>query len=217
METFQKGTKVLKYEVIYKPIKNAYFRPKDGYLQITVNKLLNNKELFKTIDENFDKFYDLVNKKEEPKPLTLWGKELKIIQLPAKTFSYFYDAKKIVINSSHPLEKIWMRVLEEECKYMYESLVDVIRPKINQHGLDLVKVGFRFMKSKYGSCNTVNREIVLNTFLAKIDPIYYKYVLYHEYTHLIVPNHQPEFYQVLDSFMINHKELQKQLKKIAIY
>ena len=46
--------------------------------------------------------------------------------------------------------------------------------------------------------------------------IYLEYVLYHEYAHKIVFNHSKDFYDILDSWMTGHKNIQKALKKMAI-
>ncbi|NLB85347.1 MAG: M48 family metallopeptidase, partial [Acholeplasmataceae bacterium] len=56
----------------------------------------------------------------------------------------------------------------------------------------------------------------INLFLAKIDPSYLLYVLYHEYSHLRVPNHSKEFYLLLSKLFPNYLIIRKELKMIAI-
>jgi predicted metal-dependent hydrolase len=72
------------------------------------------------------------------------------------------------------------------------------------------------MKSKFGSYHRKNHEITINTILAKLDQSYLFYVLNHEYAHTKVFNHQKAFYHLLEEMHPNCKQIQKDLKKIAI-
>ncbi|MBO5270206.1 MAG: M48 family metallopeptidase [Clostridia bacterium] len=66
---------------------------------------------------------------------------------------------------------------------------------------------FRFMKSRWGSCNTKTRHIRLNLRLAQRPKICTEYVLVHELCHLKHPNHGKEFHALQESFLPNAKEI----------
>ncbi|MGN1131041.1 MAG: M48 family metallopeptidase [Ruminococcus sp.] len=42
------------------------------------------------------------------------------------------------------------------------------------------------------------------------------YVIVHEFSHLIVPNHSKDFYSVVSEFCPNYKEIKKELNNIVI-
>jgi len=101
-----------------------------------------------------------------------------------------------------------------------EKKIALIKPEfeaiIARKGLRLIPIKLKYLKSKFGSYHRKNKEITLNTFLARLNPIYLSYVIYHEYAHAIVFNHSKDFYNLLGEFMPNHRVYQKDLKKIAI-
>lgn len=67
-----------------------------------------------------------------------------------------------------------------------------------------VKAGQTFvqkMRTKWGSCNPVARNIRLNTDLAKKPPECLEYVLVHELVHLLEPTHNARFVALMDRHM----------------
>ena len=67
------------------------------------------------------------------------------------------------------------------------------------------------MKTKWGSCNPVNRSIRLNTDLAKKSPCYLEYILVHELTHLIEKTHNNHFTELMDQFMPQWRDYRQML------
>ena len=96
------------------------------------------------------------------------------------------------------------------------NIQDKINQKISTKGLKPCPFKLKYLKSKFGSYHRKNKEITLNTFLARLNPIYLEYVIYHEYAHAIVFNHSKDFYNLLSEFMPNHRVYQKDLKRMAI-
>ena len=91
---------------------------------------------------------------------------------------------------------------------MKKKLIDDIA-KLN---LTLKPTKVKVLKSKFGSCQIIKKEITINAFL---DPMYLYYVLLHEYCHLIQANHSKAFYNLLDQVMPMHKI--KGFTKICYY
>lgn len=56
------------------------------------------------------------------------------------------------------------------------------------------------MKSKWGSCNVRTHVLTFNLYLRRWPDECIEYVVVHELAHLLVPNHSPAFYAVLDEF-----------------
>ena len=73
------------------------------------------------------------------------------------------------------------------------------------------------MKTRWGTCNTREKRIWINLQLAKKSPQCLDYVMIHELTHLIVPNHGSQFKAYMDKFYPNWREVRKLLNKQAHY
>lgn len=67
--------------------------------------------------------------------------------------------------------------------------------------------------SKWGCCYTKENKIMLNYALTQAPLDIIKYVIYHELTHFIIPNHSTLYHEVLKKYVPNEKELRQQLKK----
>lgn len=63
--------------------------------------------------------------------------------------------------------------------------------------------GIRRMKTKWGSCNSVEQRIWLNLELAKKPVRCLEYILVHEMVHLIERHHNDRFTMLMDRFMPN--------------
>ncbi|GHV84913.1 zinc metalloprotease [Spirochaetia bacterium] len=79
--------------------------------------------------------------------------------------------------------------------------------------LGVEKVYLQKMKTHWGSCNSGQRTIRLNTELAAKPPEYLDYVVLHEMVHLIVPSHNQHFYRYMNKLMPQWKEIRKQMNK----
>lgn len=70
----------------------------------------------------------------------------------------------------------------------------------------------RDMKTRWGTCNTQSAAVTLNLQLVHRDPVYLRYVMLHELTHLWEPSHNARFYAYMDRFCPDWKRIRKQLK-----
>ena len=74
---------------------------------------------------------------------------------------------------------------------------------------NLIKV--RTMRTKWGSCNTENKNILFNIELAKKPIECVEYVVVHELLHLIVRNHNDIFTAYLNKHISNWKFIRENL------
>ncbi|SHO44830.1 hypothetical protein SAMN02745220_00892 [Desulfopila aestuarii DSM 18488] len=87
------------------------------------------------------------------------------------------------------------------------------QPKI---GVTVNDWRIRRMKSRWGSCNILDRHIWLNLELAKLSPVCLEYVLVHELTHLLERYHNARFWSFMDQFLPHWRELRRELKSVQI-
>lgn len=70
----------------------------------------------------------------------------------------------------------------------------------------------RNMKSRWGSCHTHRRHIVLNTHLVHKPKACLEYVLVHEMVHLYEYHHNKRFYALMDYYLPDWRQVKQQLQ-----
>lgn len=218
MNILEKNGQSIKYHIERKKIKHTYVRVKEDYVHITTNSKVKEHLILNLLNERFDDLYQKLSKKQVIKDheIRLWQQTYKFHLEPGK-FEYEIDGDHVYckypkLNAFEAKKAIY----KKEVKMMVEYLRPQILNTLNQVGINELTYKYKYLKSKFGSYHRRHLEITLNTFLATIDPIYLEYVIYHEYAHHKVFNHSKAFYDVLDQMMINHKKIQKTLKKMEI-
>ena len=68
------------------------------------------------------------------------------------------------------------------------------------------------MTSRWGVCNIKNKNITLNLELSKYKVECLEYVIIHELSHFIHPNHSPSFWSLVSKYCPKYKEIRKSLK-----
>ena len=71
----------------------------------------------------------------------------------------------------------------------------------------------RTMKTRWGVCNRKSKTITLNTRLLEYDISCLDYVIVHELSHFIHPNHSSEFWNLVGKYYPKYKECRKMLKE----
>ena len=106
--------------------------------------------------------------------------------------------------------------VEDETMYLP---VDLKKPSLEERRKTMIEFEWRVknMKTRWGTCNTREKRIWINLQLAKKSPQCLDYVMIHELTHLIVPNHGSQFKAYMDKFYPNWREVRKLLNKQAHY
>lgn len=84
-----------------------------------------------------------------------------------------------------------------------------------EHGYEYRSHNFKFMKSKWGSCNN-EKHITLNYRLLDLPNHLVEYVLLHELVHLNHMNHGSEYWAELANMLPNYKSLKKEMRSISL-
>lgn len=83
-------------------------------------------------------------------------------------------------------------------------------------GVNVANLYVRQMKTLWGSCNPVARNIRLNSELAKKPRECLEYVLVHEMVHLLVPSHGDRFVADMDRFLPTWRTHKDALNRLAV-
>lgn len=218
MKTIEKDGHLLPYVLEKKKIKHTYIRLKKDHVHVTTSKLVNESRIIDLLFKKFDILYKRLNNriKLDDQHIRLWQKNYELSILKGK-FSYKIEGQNVICTSHlDDVDKIRKLIYKEELIHMIKEIRPKVLSTLNKVGIHELPYKYKYLKSKFGSYHKKHQEITLNTFLATIDPIFLEYVLYHEYAHHKVFNHSKAFYQVLDNMMLNHKNIQKTLKKMEI-
>ena len=79
---------------------------------------------------------------------------------------------------------------------------------------DIKSVKIRQMKTRWGSCNPYKSYINLNIELIKKPKACIEYVVFHELTHLLYPNHSKKFYDYLTLYMPDWQKRKEILERV---
>ncbi len=204
-----------KYNVIitYKNNKNMYLRIKDDLnIYITAPKTIKEKEIIKFIDNNIISITKMINEKEKIKN----SNKDKFLYL-GKKYDICYTNNKDVIFGTNKVfigkNVIPENYLKKKAKEVFNTyFLDCVNNFDEINYVPLLKI--RKMTTKWGVCNTTTKTITLNSDLIKIDIKYLNYVIYHELSHLIHPNHSKSFWLLVEKYVPLYKTYRKEMKNI---
>lgn len=213
--------------VIRKKIKNMYLRvyPPNGEVKITVPRSMDEKTIKTFVLSHIDwiikqkaKQSDGVAQQEHQYQTgeihSVWGKGYELVLLEGEVNRkvlltddkiLLYMHKNSTREEREEVLDQWYRKQLEQA--MEESVVNCVKLV----GRSPKEWRIRKMKTRWGTCNVVDKRIWLNLQLAKKSPECLNYVIIHELVHLYVRNHGPEFKAYMDYFCPNWRELKKRL------
>ncbi|PIN91243.1 hypothetical protein COU57_01435 [Candidatus Pacearchaeota archaeon CG10_big_fil_rev_8_21_14_0_10_32_14] len=110
---------------------------------------------------------------------------------------------------SKQLQKILAKNHHDELVYHVNRLNDAYFNK------EVGKISYKYTTSRWGVCKTKTKEINLSTRLILAPLSILEYVIIHELAHLIMPNHSPEFWNIVKKVDPHYKLKMKWLKENA--
>jgi len=144
--------------------------------------------------------------------IILFGKECVVCTQEGSGEPHIAGSKLVVPTAGGELESAVIRYMALECSKICSEAVSEYLKKAGYKGPP-VQIAFKYMKSKWGSCNRKTNTITFNLALCKLSEHFIKYVAAHEVTHFFVPNHSKDFYSfgegIFDGFFKTDRELNK--------
>jgi len=190
--------------------KNTYLRVREDLnIYVTTNYLTSEKEIEKIISKNISTVRKMlkreIKRKEQENVFYYLGKKYDIVYINSSDVIIGED--KIFISQDINLDK-W---LLKEALTIFKRELDKIY-KIFPREIPYPYLTIRKMKTRWGVCNIKTKRVTLNFELIKKDIKYLDYVIVHELSHLIVSNHQKEFWSLVEEIIPNYKELRKEMR-----
>jgi len=129
------------------------------------------------------------------------------IEIKRKAHIHMYVKPNSTLKHREKLLEDWYRSeIKKQIALLLEKWSKIIGVRVN-------KVSVRKMKTKWGTCNTASKRILLNLELAKKPAHCLEYVFVHEMIHILEKKHSDKFMTKMDSFMPNWKQLKQELNK----
>jgi len=197
-------------EIIRKNNKNTYLRVKNNKVVITTNYLTSTKTLEKLINNNKEFINKALSKnidKEQNTKFSLFGEEYDIVfgfPITEIENNKIYTKDEKTLNKF--LSKYIYTIYEERLNYWYS---------IFEENIPTPYLKIRKMTSRWGVCNIKNNNITLNLELSKYNIECLNYVIVHELSHFIHPNHSKDFWIQVSKYYPNYKEIRKYLKGVS--
>lgn len=194
-------------EIIRKNNKNTYLRVKDGKIIVTTNYLTSLTTINKLIKNNtafIDKALNKSNLKKEDDSFKLFGNSYDII--------YGFNDTEIDNN------KIYTKDNKSLNKYLSKYIYNIYEERINyyynlfEENIPIPNLKIRKMTSRWGVCNIKNHNVTLNLELSKYNIECLNYVIVHELSHFVHPNHSKEFWLLVGKYYPNYKDIRKYLR-----
>ena len=200
-------------EIIYKNNKNMYLRIKDGpKIEITAPIRTTEKTIKKFIETNINYIAKNVIKKQQ-----LQNKKSGKFEYLGHYYDILYTGKYGVtltdttayIGKNTNVDNWYKKEAKEMFKEYYDECFKTFREASLKPDLKIRK-----MKSKWGVCNITKNTITLNQELIKLEPACLIYVIYHELSHLRHHNHSKEFWNLVEVYVPNYKEIRKHMRNV---
>ena len=201
------------FEVIIvrkKTNKNTYLRVNDDLnIYVTTNYYTKDKEILKLIEDNKKAIIRMrerqERRKEQEETFTYLGRKYDIVYLNTK--DVILGESRLLINKDYDINK-W---LLKRAKVIFQEELDKIY-NIFPTSIPYPSLTIRSMKTRWGVCNVRTKRVTLNLELIKKDIKYLDYVIAHELSHLVYPNHSKSFWTLVEKVIPNYKLLRKEMR-----
>ena len=115
--------------------------------------------------------------------------------------------------STEEREQLLNRWYRDQIRLALPELLDKWQRRL---GVSVSAVYVQQMKTKWGGCSPLTRNIRLNTELAKKPPECLEYILVHELAHLRAPTHGHRFVELMDDCLPGWRATRDQLNALPV-
>lgn len=217
----------------YKTAKSIKIYFKNEILTITKSPYVPQKEVEKLLQKNKQKIYEEYKKILEQKRLKKgkWEHGGKTLYNGEDyTTLLYYHTENIVrveLDKKQKIIHIFMprEIQKEEEQIKIEKAVGKLRKAsteviLNERlpywskkmNISYHSVKVRDAKTRYGSCVPAKKALHFTSRLAMLPKEVIDAIIVHELCHIVHPNHRKQFYQLVEQYIPNYKQIDQYLK-----
>ena len=218
----------------YKTSKTIKIYFKEDKIVITKSPYVPKKEAEKFIMQNQDKVYEHYKKILENKTryTDKWKTGDRLLYNGEEyVINFDYHEKNTIKLDIDFINKVFNIIISEnaEKKELEEDIRKLILKLFKNNtevilqerlpywsrtmNIDYKSFKVRDAKTKYGSCKPKSKELHFTSRLIMLKNEAIDAVIVHELSHIIYPNHSKKFYQLVQQYIPNYKELDRYLKE----
>ena len=191
--------------------KFTYIRvTKDLTLKVTTNYLTPTIYIEKLLNENYYQIEKMLAKVKAKKAnntgFYYLGKKYDIVYIDKKDLTI--GNNKVFFSRDFSLDTWYKKKAQEIFPVYLAKNYNNFTRKIPKPTLRIRK-----MTSRWGVCNIKTKVITLNLELIKRDLSYLDYVIIHELSHLVYPDHSKSFWHLVEENMPNYKKYREEMKE----
>ncbi len=193
-----------------KTTKHTYIRvKKDGKIYVSTNYFTTNKQIEQILTKEYKSIVKMIQvqdiKKENSEGFNYLGKHYDIVYVTYCDFSLGED--RAFMSKDYDIDK-WYK---KQAKVIFKHKLDECYEKFSVD-IPYPSLRIRKMTTRWGVCNTRDKVVTLNLELIKRDVKYLEYVIMHELSHLIHPNHSANFWKLVEQNCPDYKTIKKEMK-----
>ena len=200
---------VYQVEIIKKNNRNTYIRVKDGKIVVTTNYFTSKNSIIKLIEDNKSSIIKMIDKdskkQDKNENFYYFGKKYDVI--------YGFSEVEFVDGKIYASDK---KMLD---KYIDKDIFKIFSSRLEywynvfEENIPVPNLKIRKMTSRWGVCNIKNHNVTLNYYLSRYDISCLDYVIVHELSHFIHPNHSSDFWGLVLKYYPKYRECKKMLKE----
>lgn len=104
----------------------------------------------------------------------------------------------------------------DEIRQVVLSVCERVYPYFKAKGVECPQIKFRKMVSQWGNCHSKKGVLTFNTNLVYVPLPCIEYVVIHEFSHFLVPNHSKRFYNEVEKLCPDWKNIRKFMRGINL-
>lgn len=126
------------------------------------------------------------------------------VEMSENQIHLFIKSKSTQAQKERLLTRWYLAQMKKLLPPLFEKWQAIMGVTVNQ-------ISIRRMKSRWGSCHPIKKNITLNLALIEKPLICLEYVIVHELVHLFEASHNQNFYALMSHYLPDWKTIKKQL------
>ncbi|WKX02615.1 YgjP-like metallopeptidase domain-containing protein [Candidatus Mycoplasma mahonii] len=219
--SFYIDKKIIYVEIERTINNNMYLKIKNNAIVVSANKMIRTSFIRKFVEEHIEKFVKHLDDKKKSELYSLvdnyiWisGVKLKITVLTGfnKPLAVV-EGKKFYIRSKNGTNSESIEVIKHFLKEDILKRVDIIQ-RIWEKNMEIPKhtSSASYKNSSWASNSLRKQNINYSSKLSHYNDEIINYVVIHELAHYKVPNHSSSFWNIVNQYEPNYKEIRDRLK-----
>lgn len=226
---------LVEYELQYKNVKRINLRVhRDGRVSVSANRfvaqrqidafLLQNGDFILETQDRFRKMREAGDgmtvgkdrRYEDGDILYLQGRPCRLRLLSGSRESVEEIGNVLLVTQKDVTDggrrkRMMEKFLTARCREEIEAFCHKVFPAFEKLGVSWPEIRIRSMVSRWGSCHPTKGVLTFARQLIEVPPACMEYVVVHEFSHFIHPDHSPRFHDFMTGMMPDWKERRKLL------